>query len=218
MKLGGKRRRKLEKTGKSGGSSASERSPVFHSGAQRRIQGSRTRNSGMLQAHFGIVLSGLRSRTGLLILVPRSGVRDVTMLKLLKSLWAPAVDPDSDAGSYGEQLAADWLQQERGLRIVTRNWRSPKDQRDEIDLVCDDDGVLVFVEVKARAANALVPGYHAIDKRKKRALRRAIGVYLRQLRVKPRTFRFDVVEVSLGRGITILHFENVPLFSKYFRV
>lgn len=125
------------------------------------------------------------------------------------------------AGDRGEQLAAEWLRCERRFAIVTRNWRSPEDRRDEIDLVCRDGEVLVFVEVKARAANALVPGYHAVDGRKKRVLRRAIRVYLAQLRDKPGTFRFDVVEVSLSADTAavpeVLHFENVELFSKHYR-
>ena len=135
---------------------------------------------------------------------------------------------DSGAGMRGERLAADWLRRERRFSIVAQNWRSPRDRREEIDLVCRDAEVLVFVEVKARAAGALVPGYHAVDERKKRVLRRAIETYLAQLREKPRTFRFDVVEVSLAPKAAgkkpaaptapeILHFENVPLFSKYFR-
>jgi putative endonuclease len=143
----------------------------------------------------------------------------------------------TDAGSRGEMLAAEWLQQHRRFAVVARNWRNPHDRREEIDLVCRDSEVLVFVEVKARAGNALVPGYHAIDRRKKRVLRRAIETYLAQLRDKPNTFRFDVVEVSFGPPAVgtkspvearpearsgaaepqILHFENVPLFSKHFR-
>jgi putative endonuclease len=87
--------------------------------------------------------------------------------------------------------------------------------------VCRDGEVLVFVEVKTRAAGALVPGYHAVDERKKRALRRGIEVYLAQLGDKPQTFRFDVVEVAFSADgaaeSEVLHFENVPLFSKYFR-
>ena len=123
------------------------------------------------------------------------------------------------AGARGEKLAAEWLQRERRFAIVARNWRSPRDRREEIDLVCRDADVLVFVEVKARAAGALVPGYYAIDARKKRVLLRAIRTYLTHLREKPRTFRFDVVEVGFPAAKTapeILHFENVPLFSKRF--
>jgi putative endonuclease len=125
------------------------------------------------------------------------------------------------SGDRGELLAAEWLRRERHFSIIVRNWRSPKDLRDEIDLVCRDRETLVFVEVKARDAGALVPGYFAVDRRKKRVLRRAIRVYLSQLREKPRTFRFDVVEVAFPSEPPgtpeILHFENVELFSKSFR-
>jgi len=120
-----------------------------------------------------------------------------------------------------ESLAARWLREHRGLRLIAANWRNPRDLREELDLVCDDRGVLVFVEVKARAATALVPGYFAIDRRKKRVLRRAIKAYLARLAPKPPTFRFDVVEVELaavaGGEPIVRHFENVPLFSKYYR-
>ncbi|HEY9155816.1 MAG TPA: YraN family protein [Opitutaceae bacterium] len=118
-------------------------------------------------------------------------------------------------GALGERLAAARLKK-YGLKIITRNWRSPRDQRDEIDLVCLDGEVLVFVEVKARAAGALVSGYHAIDRRKKTALRRAIDTYLKALKPpdRPKTFRFDVVEVEMAAEPIVRHFENVPLFEK----
>ncbi len=118
-------------------------------------------------------------------------------------------------------MAATFLSRERGFTIVTRNWRNPRDRRDEIDLVCRDGDVLVFVEVKARSAGALVPGYYAVNARKKRVLLRVCTAYLRQLRPAPATFRLDVVEVALpttadGGVPEILHFENIPLFPKHF--
>jgi putative endonuclease len=126
-----------------------------------------------------------------------------------------------DAGARAERDAADWLRRERGFTVVARNWRNPRDRREELDLVCRDGPALVFVEVKARAAGALVPGYFAVDRRKKRVLRRAIRAYLRLLATRPETFRFDVVEIALpiraGGAPRILHFENIPLFSKHFR-
>jgi putative endonuclease len=127
----------------------------------------------------------------------------------------------SEAGELGERLASEWLQRERRFAVLARNWRSPLDRREEIDLVCRDVGVLVFIEVKARAGGALVSGYHAVDARKKRVLRRAIKTYIAQLRDKPHTFRFDIVEVGFAAaGMSapqIYHFENVPLFPKHFR-
>lgn len=132
-------------------------------------------------------------------------------------------------GREGERLAARALAA-KGFRVVATNWRHG---RDEIDLVCTDGDVLVFVEVKARSARALVPGRHAVDERKKRALRRAIHGYLRHLADPPHTFRFDVVEVvfagdvgaagdgARGHGAAgspeVLHFANVPLFAKGYR-
>ncbi|HEY9247904.1 MAG TPA: YraN family protein, partial [Rariglobus sp.] len=65
-------------------------------------------------------------------------------------------------GERGERLAAAFLKR-LNYKVVARNWRSPRDRRDEIDLVCLDGEVLVFVEVKTRAADALVSGYHAVD-------------------------------------------------------
>lgn len=127
-------------------------------------------------------------------------------------------------GETGERLAADFLRRERGFAVVVRNWRSPRDRRAELDLVCRDGEALVFVEVKTRTAGALVPGYYAVDGRKRRALRRACEAYLSQLAARPRTFRFDVVEVALPAASApanampeLRHLENIPLFSKHYR-
>lgn len=125
----------------------------------------------------------------------------------------------ASSGERGERLAAAWLRRERGFRIVARNWRSPRDQREEIDLVARDGAVLVFVEVKARAADALVSGYHAVDARKREVLRRAITAYLAGLRTKPVTVRFDIVEVALpAEGeAEVRHFASIPLFPPHWR-
>ncbi|MFZ5495900.1 MAG: YraN family protein [Verrucomicrobiota bacterium] len=143
------------------------------------------------------------------------------MIRWLQSLWnrlksGEAGSPRAEAGARGEQAAADFLRARQGYAIVARNWRSPRDRRDEIDLVCRDGDVLVFVEVKARAAGALVSGYAAVDERKKRALRRAVQAYLAQLVPPPRTFRFDVVEVALSGRLPaqVMHYQNAPLFPK----
>lgn len=127
----------------------------------------------------------------------------------------------TEAGARGERLAAEWLKRERGFTVVARNWRSPRDRRDEIDLVCRDGEALVFVEVKTRAAAALVPGFNAVDARKKRVLRRAAEAYLAGLRERPLTYRLDVVEVVRPADDKtvpeVVHFENIPLFEQGFR-
>lgn len=143
-------------------------------------------------------------------------------LSALWRRWRGARPDAADAGAAGERLAEAWLRRERGFRIAARNWRSPRDRRDEVDLVARDGAVLVFVEVKTRGAGALVPGYHAVDARKKRVLARCVRAYLAGLRDKPATIRLDVVEVTMPpagstAAPTILHFENIPLLPKHFR-
>jgi putative endonuclease len=143
------------------------------------------------------------------------------MIRWLKNIWAtlgPGAAPtaNAEAGALGEQTAADFLRSRHGYTIITRNWRNPQDRRDELDLVCRDGDVLVFVEVKARAAGAQVSGYQAVNDRKKRALRRAVQAYLARLTPPPRTFRLDIVEVTLSDRLPpqVMHYENAPLFPK----
>ena len=121
----------------------------------------------------------------------------------------------AERGQYGEDLAAEYCKRKLGYQVIARNWRH---KRDELDIICVDFGVLVFIEVRARAAHALVGGYHSIDARKKQVLRRGSKAYINQLQNPPKHVRFDVIEVSLsesGEG-DVRHYGNVPLFSKHY--
>lgn len=123
-------------------------------------------------------------------------------------------------GAEGERIVADFLSGRLGYEIVARNWRNPHERHEEIDIVCRDGDILVFVEVKTRPAGALVPGYYTVDKRKKKALRRVIHAYLMQLQIRPRTFRFDIAEVITNAKTPpqVLHFQNVSLFPRAYHV
>jgi putative endonuclease len=138
-------------------------------------------------------------------------------------------------GEAGEAAAAAHLAA-AGLKVLARNWRNPDDTREELDLVCMDREVLVFVEVKTRKAGSLVSGHQAVNKRKKEVLLRACRAYLGRLRPPARHYRFDIVEVahsptpaavhladaaqlpeplrSVRDGLEVLHFANVPLFPE----
>jgi len=120
-------------------------------------------------------------------------------------------------GDFGEDLAADHCRRVLGYRILTRNWRY---KRDELDLICRDGDVLVFIEVRARSEKALVSGFYSVDRHKKEVLMRGCTNYLKQLRNPPEHFRFDIIGVSIckgGRG-SVQHYPNVPLFHKHFSV
>ncbi|MDQ8202383.1 YraN family protein [Pelagicoccus sp. SDUM812003] len=115
-------------------------------------------------------------------------------------------------GRRGER-EAEKLLKKKGYLVLARNWRSG---RDEIDLICLDGKAVVFVEVRTRTKGALVSGYDSINQRKREALRRVCRNYFSQMKPKPITLRFDVVELEHEEGAIIAsrHFENVPLFSK----
>ena len=127
------------------------------------------------------------------------------MLDDLKQ-WIVGKPPST--GDAGERAAEEFLKHEKSFRISERNWRHGKD---EIDLIAYEEEILVFVEVKTRRAGGLVPGFYTVDKRKKRALKRAARAYMRTLKQVPTTFRLDVVEVNYQpeKDSEILHFSNV---------
>ncbi len=119
----------------------------------------------------------------------------------------------SERGRLGEEAAATFLR-EKGWKIVARNWRHG---RDELDLVAWDGEVLVFGEVRTRAAHAPVTGYHSVTRRKKHALARAVRAYLRGLEQRPAHFRFDIVEVRVSDGAVpevMLH-AGIPLLPNH---
>lgn len=149
------------------------------------------------------------------------------MWERLRLWWAKIFGGPRDArqarGAEGELAAEKFLRGTCGYGLVARNWRNPRDRREEIDLVCRDGEALVFVEVKTRAAGALVGGYHAVDRKKKVVLRRATAAYLRGLgkAAQPLTVRFDIVEVEWAQGEgaapVVRHFENVTLWKPGWR-
>jgi putative endonuclease len=99
-------------------------------------------------------------------------------------------------GRIGEEAAAQALAA-RGYRVLVRNVRLG---RGEIDLVCEHDGDIVFVEVKARRGAAFGTPAEAVTVRKQRALFALAMRYLARNGRTDRTCRFDVVEVWLGAG------------------
>jgi putative endonuclease len=101
-------------------------------------------------------------------------------------------DPRRTVGDEGEGRAEAYLRQ-RGFRILGRNVRSPLG---ELDLVADDQGVLVFVEVKRRRTGTFGGAIEAVDARKRAKLIQLAAQYLAQHRIRNRACRFDVVVIQ----------------------
>lgn len=99
------------------------------------------------------------------------------------------------AGDAAEDRALRHLQS-AGLRLVTRNYRTPGRGGGEIDLVVrEPDGTLVFVEVRARRALAHGGAAASIGGVKRRRIVLAARHYLMRLAAPP-PCRFDVVVID----------------------
>lgn len=95
-------------------------------------------------------------------------------------------------GSRYEELAARYLG-EHGLRILDQNFRS---YQGEIDLVCRDGRMLVFVEVKYRKDNKKGDPAEAVSYIKQQHIRDTARYYLYSHRYGEDTpCRFDVVAI-----------------------
>jgi putative endonuclease len=96
-------------------------------------------------------------------------------------------------GQEAEEAAARFLER-AGLRVMERNVRFA---HGEIDLVCRDDGVVVFVEVKCRHARWGDAPAEAVSWHKQRRLTRLAQHYLKWRRLHQVRCRFDVVAVTV---------------------
>jgi len=95
-------------------------------------------------------------------------------------------------GARAEDLAASLLAA-RGYRIIERNWRRPEG---ELDLVADDRGVLVFVEVRSRTGEERGHPLETVNAHKRARVVRAARMYLEATQPTATAFRFDVVGVT----------------------
>jgi putative endonuclease len=95
-------------------------------------------------------------------------------------------------GFLGENLAVSELTR-RGYAIVDRRYRT---RRGEIDIVADDGGTIVFVEVKARATGDFGGGAEAVTPSKQRRLVSMAIDYLARRGLTDRPCRFDVIAID----------------------
>jgi putative endonuclease len=113
--------------------------------------------------------------------------------------WGSRSKPDAGArGAAAEDAALAHLQR-AGLRLLERNYRvaaGPSRHAGEVDLImCDRDGTLVFVEVRARADTAHGGAAASVTARKQQRLVFAAQHYLLR-HASPPPCRFDVVAID----------------------
>ncbi len=99
-------------------------------------------------------------------------------------------------GARGEQMAADALKR-AGYRILTPDARQKSGQ---IDLIAEEGGDIVFIEVKTRRSTAYGLPAEAVHAAKQRHLIAAAQEYLEANNQLDRSWRIDVVSILLTQG------------------
>ncbi len=103
----------------------------------------------------------------------------------------------AEVGRFGERIARDWLRA-RGAKVLYRNFRAPGGG--EVDIVARQGPLLLFTEVKTRTSSAHGRPLEAVDREKRRLIRRGANAWLKQLGRRDIPWRFDVIEIVLTDG------------------
>lgn len=97
-------------------------------------------------------------------------------------------------GLRGENIAAGFLQG-KGYHILERNYYT---RYGELDIICEKDRTLVFVEVKTRKSTQCGFPEEAVTRQKINHLRKAALIYLNSRERPYREIRFDVIAILVN--------------------
>ena len=93
-------------------------------------------------------------------------------------------------GYIGEDLVAKYLKS-KGYIILKQNYHS---KFGEIDIIAESRQYLLFIEVKTRKENALIPPAMAVSTQKQRKIVLTAFDFISKSRIDT-NFRFDIAEV-----------------------
>ncbi len=99
-------------------------------------------------------------------------------------------------GTWGEQCAKDFLRK-MGYSIIESNYRS---RTGEIDIVAEENGCLVFVEVKTRRTRRFGIPAESFTVRKEERVGLLAAEYIQERGLEPKDWRVDLVTVELVGG------------------
>lgn len=94
-------------------------------------------------------------------------------------------------GIIGEEAAVKYLKN-KGYKILDVNRRS---NVGEVDIVAEDKGIIVFVEVKYRSSLMFGRPAEAINHTRQRRYINSAKMYINANKLAGRDIRFDVIEV-----------------------
>jgi putative endonuclease len=111
----------------------------------------------------------------------------------------------NDKGREAELLAKEWLIA-NGYAFVTANYRY---RHAEIDLIMEQAGILIFVEVKYRSGSGFGYAEEFVDFRKRQLIIRAADHYIHEADWH-KDIRFDILGVYRNKSgaIAFRHFKD----------
>jgi putative endonuclease len=96
-------------------------------------------------------------------------------------------------GDYWENIAEKYLTKQ-SLKTIKRNYNC---KMGEIDLIMQDNGILMFIEVKYRKNDDWVSAAESVTKSKQRKIIKAAQLFLlKNKKFKDMNCRFDVVSIQ----------------------
>nr|WP_210001434.1 YraN family protein [Paeniglutamicibacter kerguelensis] len=106
------------------------------------------------------------------------------------------VNHNQELGARGEELAATYLAGV-GYTVLERNWRC---KIGELDIIADDAGQIVGVEVKTRSSLGFGHPAEAVNPAKLRRISRLARRWCVEHRRDARTVRVDVLAIIMAPG------------------
>ena len=107
-------------------------------------------------------------------------------------------------GKLGEDIAAGYLER-KGYKILIRNYTYA---RVEVDVVCEYNNEIIFVEVKTRTSDQMAYPEQAVGKAKQKNIRLAAESFLEENQITS-SVRFDIIAVVKNESkFEIEHFED----------
>lgn len=110
---------------------------------------------------------------------------------------------NKDIGSFGEALARDYLIS-KGYKILNMNFRN---KFGEIDIICKNNNLLIFCEIKSRYSNSFGSPIESITCYKQKQIIKLSELYLISKKYYNFNVRYDIIEVIFNT-ITSSHIIN----------
>lgn len=103
-------------------------------------------------------------------------------------------------GKVGEDATVAFLIQKK-IKIIERNYRA---KTGEIDIIAEDNGVIVFVEVKTRNTMKFGDPRESVTYKKQKKISMTALTYLKSAGKINKKARFDVASVKMENGKPII--------------